>query len=86
MRTSAERRHNDWNKAVRKRSISRHAYGFDWYRDLHRYDKGKIHCSCPMCASKTNNRNFRCYGPVLNLSLMDQRRMDAMKEDLRSDE
>lgn len=36
-------------KAMRKRNICRHAYGFEWYNDFHRYSKGKIHCSCPMC-------------------------------------
>ena len=48
MRTHAEKRHNDWKKAIRKRKIIRQ-YGFDYYDNLHQYSKNKIHCSCPLC-------------------------------------
>jgi hypothetical protein len=57
-RTSAERRHNDWTKAIRKMKICEeinHGYGF--YNNLHQYSKNKIHCSCPMCSAKTRG-NF----------------------------
>lgn len=40
----------DVNKALRKRNISKHAIGCDWYNNLHQYSKNKIHCSCPWCA------------------------------------
>lgn len=61
MRTRAERRHKNVVKALRKRNITRTCYcagGLDWeyYDNLHQYSKNKIHCSCPMCSSKTNNR------------------------------
>lgn len=52
-RTSAERRHNDVTKALRKREICRKNYGFEYYDNLHQYSKNKIHCSCPMCTAKT---------------------------------
>ena len=62
MRTRAERRHNSWSKARRKRNICRAAYHFEWYDNLHQYSKNKIHCSCPMCASKTNRKRKNWYG------------------------
>ena len=65
MRTRAERRHNDKKKALRKRYITRNAYYSysidmqEYYDNLHQYSKNKIHCSCPMCTQKTNNRGRR---------------------------
>ena len=60
MRTRAERRHNDKKKALRKRYITQvkyHSiYDSEYYDNLHQYSKNKIHCSCPMCTQKTNNR------------------------------
>ena len=29
------------------------------YKNLHQYSKNKIHCSCPRCSFKTNNRSRR---------------------------
>ena len=63
MRTRAERRHNDFKKALRKKRLSdvwmwpEHPY----YDNLHQYSKNKIHCSCPMCKQKTNNRGRQKY-------------------------
>ena len=34
-----------------------------------RLRKGKIHCSCPMCASKTNTSINRSKGPVCQTAL-----------------
>ena len=51
---------------ARKKRICKNVYGFDWYRngDGH-YNKGKIHCSCPMCAAKTNDRKLvKSRGPI----------------------
>lgn len=46
-------------KARRKRRIA-HMYVLfsqtGWYDNLHQYSKNKIHCSCPMCTRKTNNK------------------------------
>ena len=44
MRETAEKRHNDWVKAIRKRNLYP-----DYYDNLHQFSKNKIHCSCPMC-------------------------------------
>lgn len=49
MKTRAERRKNDYSKAIRKKNIAEHNYGFSYYDNLHQYSKNKIHCSCPLC-------------------------------------
>lgn len=42
-----------------------------WYPDLHRYSKGKIHCSCPLCR------------PSGGMKPSDGRRADAMKSRMK---
>lgn len=63
----AKKRHNDVTKAIRKRNIA-HSYSLfaftGWYDNLHQYSKNKIHCSCPMCAAKTNTSILKSKGPV----------------------
>ncbi len=94
MRTRAERRHNDFKKAIRKRNITRSVYwdgwndgknNYDYYDNLHQYSKNKIHCSCPWCSPRTRNkglhRNTKNYAPSINYSIMDKRRQMAMDED-----
>jgi len=81
MRDAAERRHNDWSKALRKRNICRKYYGFEWYDNLHQYSKNKIHCSCPMCRAKSNDRNAK-YGSKVNWPMSDKRRFEDMDEQL----
>ena len=82
-RNSAEKRHNDYRKALRKQEISKRCYGFDWYRDLHRYSKNKVHCSCPLCRCKTNNRTGKhVWFPATNWSMMDRRRLDEMSDQI----
>ena len=53
-----------------------------WYDNLHQYSKNKIHCSCPMCSTKTRNKGKRkksqYYAPVINYRMMDLRRKMAM--------
>lgn len=79
MRNRAEKRHNDWKKAIRKKKII-NAYGWDYYDNLHQYSKNKIHCSCGMCSryNKTNNKGHRRkipgnYAPSYNPSIRDKR-------------
>lgn len=55
-RTLAEKRHNDWKKAIRKHKICVARDGSEWYTNLHQYSKNKIHCSCPICSRKTSKR------------------------------
>jgi len=73
MRTTAEKRHNDWKKAIRKRNIDRERNPndtHDWYDNLHQYSKNKIHCSCPICRglSKHGENN-----------ISDLRKLEEMK-------
>ena len=92
MRATAEKRHNDWRKAARKRYIVRHIYCWDndWFDNLHQYSKNKVHCSCGMCSrySKTNNRGRKRhihgnYAPSKNWSLADTKRIEEMKEQIQ---
>ena len=47
------------------RRIGGEEYVRAWCRDRPGYlSKGKIHCSCPMCASKTNGSIYKSRGPV----------------------
>ena len=64
MRTRAERRKNDFNKAIRKKNIVDDLHGYlPEYDNLHQYSKNKIHCSCPSCSVKTGkyNNSFQNY-------------------------
>lgn len=84
-RTTAERRHFDVTKALRKRKISKEAYHFDYYDNLHQYSKNKIHCSCPLCRGKTNKKkasfkssNINQNRKGINFSIRDLKRSEAL--------
>lgn len=88
-RTRAERRHNDWTKAIRKRKIVKEVYpslsGEDWeyYDNLHQYSKNKVHCSCHLCSAKTNNKGKRRHlsgnnAPNHNPCVSDMRKIERM--------
>lgn len=84
MRTTAEKRHNDWRKAIRKRKII-NAYGWDYYDNLHQYSKNKIHCSCPMCRAKTGKR--KNWGTNRkNWSIADTKRIEEMQDQIFDNE
>lgn len=93
-RSRAWRRWKNFSKAHRKRELDKeltiplpdHADGSlqQWlfYKNLHEYSKGKIHCSCPMCSRKTNNKGAAAlYNGSYNPPMMDKRRDDAMDAD-----
>ena len=82
MRTHAEKRHNDWKKAIRKKKII-NAYGFDYYDNLHQYSKNKIHCSCPLCRAKTRGNT---YGPSEHWSIRDEKRREEMDNQILDNE
>ena len=82
MRTHAEKRHNDWKKAIRKKKII-NAYGFDYYDNLHQYSKNKIHCSCPLCRAKTRDNT---YGPKEQWPIRDEKRIDEMHDQILDNE
>ncbi len=78
-RTRAERRFLDYVKACRKRKICLEVYldHQDLYNNLHQYSKNKIHCSCPFCSEKTNNRGR--YGSRRVWPITDQKRIEEME-------
>lgn len=56
-----------WRKALCKRRISREICSDrfsvnEYYDNLHQYSKNKIHCSCPLCSTKTRNKGRRKRG------------------------
>jgi len=88
MHTTAEKRHNDWKKAIRKCRLDRELDASnrnhkDIYPHLHQYSKNKIHCSCPLCNPKTA-KTKKPYGhggrSGKNWSPNDQRKIEDMKE------
>lgn len=83
MRNRAEKRHNDWKKAIRKRDITKNVYRLnsDWYDNLHQYSKNKIHCSCPFCSAKTAKKK-QVWSGGKNWSTRDEKRIEEMDEQL----
>lgn len=81
MRTRAERRKNDYAKAIRKKNISEQHYGFSYYNNVHQYSKNKIHCSCPLCSAKTNGKNRWDKRECPTHS--DQMKIDSMNDKLK---
>ena len=63
------RRWKNHQKAKRKWILCQSIYGNskEYHKEqIHRYDKGKIHCSCPMCSAKTNDSINKSRGPLNN--------------------
>ena len=78
MKTRSERRHDNWKKALRKQDIIQSHHGLNWYDNLHQYSKNKIHCSCPMCRCKTNDKQV--VGSAMNWPVGDQKKLDDMRQ------
>lgn len=74
MRTRAERRKNDFKKAIRKKNIAESIYQIT-YDNIHKYSKNKIHCSCPSCTAKTNGKGV--YNK--NYNHADKIKIDSME-------
>lgn len=53
-----------YHKAKHRERVARQLGDCWHYEHLGQYRKGKIHCSCPMCAAKTNAGINRSRGPV----------------------
>lgn len=72
MKTRAERRKDDYNKAIRKKNIVEHNHGYSRYDNLHQYSKNKVHCSCPLCSAKTDNsKNSKTHSDRLKIDSMN---------------
>ena len=91
--TGGENRRRSIIKALRKRRIAEDIYRFHnrdhaYYDNLHQYSKNKIHCSCPMCAQKTNGNcisRFKRFISGTDYKISDVRklqRLEYSKEDL----
>lgn len=63
-RHRGNRRRRDYLKAKRKIKIVHDLNDYWYYKYPGMYIKGKIHCSCPMCAAKTNGTINKSKGPV----------------------
>jgi hypothetical protein len=74
-RARAVRRKKDFTKAIRKKKMWP-----EYYKDLHQYSKNKIHCSCPLCATKTRGKITTKQGAGENWSIKDKKRIEEMKE------
>ena len=49
-------------KALNRRALARRICPYcdeDYYDNLHQFSKNKIHCSCPICSTKTRNKGNR---------------------------
>ena len=80
-------------KALRKQHISKCSSYWspesrgEHFDNLHWYSKNKVHCSCPLCNSKTRNkgrRNRANYQRSINYKksdLVKQMSMDAQMEE-----
>lgn len=75
-RNRAWRRKKNFSKGRRKKHIAMAVYRNWWYEHDGQYIKGKIHCSCPCCSPKTNNRGR--YGVSVNLKHSDKQKVDSM--------
>ena len=68
--------------ALRHKNITRFVYKIeDYFSDFNRYDSFKIHCSCPICSEKTNNKHGRAnkWEPAKNWSIADKRKLENME-------
>lgn len=63
-RHRGNRRYTTFVKAKRKAKIVHEMNDYWHYKYFGQYRKGKIHCSCPLCAAKTNNQINKSRGPL----------------------
>lgn len=68
-----------WRKALRKRRIAREILQFDYYSNLHQYSKNKIHCSCPLCQTRTKvgRKQLDWSKGRYNWKISEQRKIDS---------
>lgn len=81
MRTRAERRKKNYSKITHKKKLAKEIYGSDYYEHDGQYSKGKIHCSCPICSCKTNNKDR--YGKSENYKHSDELKHESMNQQIK---
>lgn len=84
------RRKTNYKKAARKQRLVHECYPNieEYYEHYGQYIKGKIHCSCPLCAAKTNRRKglgaYKRYGK--NYTRQDMRSIDRLYDTMEFSE
>ena len=73
-------RKKNYSKGKRKKRIAMSVCRNWWYEHDGQYIKGKIHCSCPLCSPKTNNRNG--YGHLVNYTHSDLMKVESMQDQI----
>lgn len=87
----AKRRKTDIKKAIRKKKLATELYTtstdtkeWEYYNNLHQYSKNKIHCSCPLCRSKTKKKKSKELGSFhkngKNWKHSDLQKIESAKE------
>lgn len=78
-----------YRKARRKQRITK-SWGWTklYYDNLHQFSKNKIHCSCPMCTRKTNNKGKNRlkhgnYYPSKDWKHSDAQKIESMDQELK---
>lgn len=75
----------DYYRKMRKKHIRRkeriinEMNGYWHYKHLGELSKGKIHCSCELCTTKTNNKG---HGKAINYKPSDLRKIEDMEYQL----
>lgn len=83
--TGGENRRRSILKALRKKRIAKAVYSYsehDYYDNVHQYSKNKIHCSCPMCAQKTNGKcidRFKRLIPGVSYKISDVKKIQRLE-------
>ena len=69
--------------ALRHRKITEEIYKIEnYFSNFNKYDSFKIHCSCPICSAKTNNKKHngpRGWWSSKNWSISDQKKINSME-------
>lgn len=68
---------------LRKKRINQmHHADMGWYKFDGMYSKGKIHCSCYMCAFRKYNKNEKTESDMRRIEKMNQREHDYFEGEL----
>ena len=71
------RRKRDFTHAIRKMMK---CDKFPWCDNIHQYSKNKIHCSCPLCKSRSGENNS-----VMNYRATDRKKLDRINSEMNEE-
>lgn len=88
VKSMAYNRDISFRKARHKQRVSRYwcwHYNGEYYDNLHQYSKNKIHCSCPLCSSKSKNKGKRknYWAKSRNWKISDLRKIEKFEAELK---